>query len=423
MQAFDAPKWIRISLFNLLVVALLGVLMRYKIGFSFPFFDQKYLQHAHSHFAFAGWVSQMLMACMVRLLGATLSPARVRQYETVLWANWAAAVGMLVAFSMQGYGLYSISLSTLSILISFYFTGLYVHDLKRTPAICQPQWFVAALVWNILSTLGTFFLAWMMATRHIPQHPYLASVYWYLHFQYNGWFFFACMGLLVQHMWDRYRLVPPLRVFWFFAASCLPAYGLSILWLKLPVWLYGLVVAASFLQFTGWFLFLRSRASLQLLQNTRGLGFYLLIYLASAASIKFCLQLGSVVPAVSQLAFGFRPVVIAYLHLVLLAITTMFLVAYAYLRQQISASRLSRGAIAAFMAGVFLNEAALAAQGVASFSYTLLPFMNEILFIIAVFILTSLALLLYASRRRPAETDLYDSNHKVQAPVHGRFDT
>ena len=76
MQAFDAPKWIRISLFNLLVVALLGVLMRYKIGFSFPFFDQKYLQHAHSHFAFAGWVSQMLMACMVRLLGARLSPAR-----------------------------------------------------------------------------------------------------------------------------------------------------------------------------------------------------------------------------------------------------------------------------------------------------------------------------------------------------------
>ena len=44
-------KYSKIALINLSVVALIGVIMRYKIGFDFPFFDQKHLQHAHSHFA------------------------------------------------------------------------------------------------------------------------------------------------------------------------------------------------------------------------------------------------------------------------------------------------------------------------------------------------------------------------------------
>ena len=49
-------KWLRISLFNLMLVAFLGMILRYKILFSLPFLDQKHLLHAHSHFAFSGWV-------------------------------------------------------------------------------------------------------------------------------------------------------------------------------------------------------------------------------------------------------------------------------------------------------------------------------------------------------------------------------
>ena len=44
-----------------------------------------------------------------------------------------------------------------------------------------------------------------------------------------------------------------------------------------------------------------------------------------ALTIKFMLQSGSVIPSLSTLAFGFRPIVIGYLHLVLLGFTTLFL--------------------------------------------------------------------------------------------------
>ena len=52
MNDYLKEKWLHISILNLSIVALLGVIMRYKIGFEFPYFDQKHIHHSHSHFAF-----------------------------------------------------------------------------------------------------------------------------------------------------------------------------------------------------------------------------------------------------------------------------------------------------------------------------------------------------------------------------------
>jgi cytochrome bd-type quinol oxidase subunit 1 len=38
MKEFKTAFWVRLSLINLLLVALMGILMRYKIGFEFPYF-------------------------------------------------------------------------------------------------------------------------------------------------------------------------------------------------------------------------------------------------------------------------------------------------------------------------------------------------------------------------------------------------
>lgn len=65
---FNTKFWLKFSLINLFLVAFLGLIMRYKIGFEFPFFDQKFLQHSHSHFAFSGWISHTLMVLMVLFL-------------------------------------------------------------------------------------------------------------------------------------------------------------------------------------------------------------------------------------------------------------------------------------------------------------------------------------------------------------------
>lgn len=60
--------WIRISFLNIMLVAIIGCILRYKIAFSIPFIDQKHLLHGHSHFAFSGWITQVLMALLINHL-------------------------------------------------------------------------------------------------------------------------------------------------------------------------------------------------------------------------------------------------------------------------------------------------------------------------------------------------------------------
>ena len=227
-------NWVKISLFNLLLVATLGLLMRYKIAFEFPYLNQKNIQHSHSHFAFAGWVSQTLIVLMVHFLSKQNVVLNLEKYKKIFIANLVCAYIMLFSFIIQGYGLISILFSTLSIFVSFWFAVLYFKDLKLIPKDnLSKNWFKAALFFNVISSIGTFALAYMMATKNITQDFYLSSIYFYLHFQYNGWFWFACTGLFVS------QLIPNLNIekanktiFKWFFISCIPAYLLSILWFK-----------------------------------------------------------------------------------------------------------------------------------------------------------------------------------------------
>ena len=96
-------RWLKISLVNLLIVAILGVVLRYKILYPLPFVDQKNLLHGHSHFAFAGWITQALMTLMIIYLVQHSKSNLYKKYRWLLWANLLTAYGMLVAFPIEGY--------------------------------------------------------------------------------------------------------------------------------------------------------------------------------------------------------------------------------------------------------------------------------------------------------------------------------
>ncbi len=389
-------RWIRIGLFNLLLVAIYGLVMRYKIAFPFPYFNQKNLQHAHSHFAFTGWVSLLLMVLLINVIAKNLTPKEKRRFTTSFWAFLLCSWGMLIAFTLQGYGAIAIFFATTSVLVSFYYSWLYFHCAKRIKNLNAKPWFIAALLFNILSTLGTFYLSYMMATQSIDQHHYLATIYWYLHFQYNGWFFFSCAGLFIHYLQQR-QMTPGTApsIFWLFALSCIPAYGLSVLWLDLPIsflFIISVAAIAQFLAISQFLLFSIQKVVRQQLQ-LNSIGSALLLFSGVSLFIKFSLQLGSTIPSVSQLAFGFRPVVIAYLHLVLLAFTSVFIIGYLYINQLIPRNRVFTRGIILFLLGVFLNELILGIQGIASFTYNYIPYANEALVIASLIIVAGTLLL------------------------------
>jgi len=400
----DSKFWLKFSLVNLFIVALLGLLMRYKIGFEFPYFNQKNLQLSHSNFAFTGWISHTLMVLMIHTLQNKIVGFNFGKYKKAIIFNLICSYGMLVFFIIQGYGVICTIFSVLSILVSFYFAFTFFKDLKRVDnKLLFKKWFKGALFFNVISSLGSFALAYMMMTKNIHQNEYLASIYYFLHFQYNGWFFFACMGLF----FDFFQLKKSEDAFFatsfkLFFVSCIPAYFLSVLWLDLPSWLYVLVVIAAIIQGYAWFRLLYGILK-QKSEAINKLGFslrYVLLFVGFALSIKLLLQLGSTVPFVSKLAFGFRPIVIAYLHLVLLAVITLFLLFHIHAASFFARFENTVFGLILFSVGVLLNEIILAVQGIASFSYTMIPYVNVLLFGAAIVLVAGSGVLAYNSFKK-----------------------
>ena len=399
---FKLQFWLKFSLINLCIVAFVGVVMRYKIGFEFPFLNQKNLQHSHSHFAFAGWVTHTLMVLMIYFLKSKVLEFDTKKYKVILIANLIMSYGMLISFVIQGYAFFSITFSTLSILVSYFFAFNYYKDLKKisVPGVAV-RWFNASLLFLVLSSIGTFSLAYMMATKTMTEQPYLASIYYYLHFQYNGWFFFVCMGLLYDFLNLNRQKTFYTTSFYIFALTCIPTYLLSVLWLKLPLWLLIFTAICALLQVYAWLrllaIIIKGR-----LYNSQSFSIWLniILYLIGfSLTVKLFLQLASTIPALSTLTQSFRPIVIAYLHLVLLAVISLFLLYYIYANKFFKFSKAACASLVIFTIAVFLNELVLGVQGIAAFSYTLIPYVNESLFFIAVLLFGSMLALFLSSKK------------------------
>jgi hypothetical protein len=388
-------RWIRWGIVNLAIVALYGALMRYKIAFYFPVFDQKNLLHAHSHFAFSGWISHILYSGLALLITQATDKTRPAKYNWLIGINLVCASGMLIAFTVQGYKAISITFSTLSLVIALLYAYYFIKDARYLPqGYPSKPWAVTGVLLNVLSAAGPISLAYMMASKNINPDVYLGSVYYYLHFQYNGWFFFGSMALVAPLLPKDF---PGLnKYFRLFALTVIPTLFLSLLWAKVPAWLYVLTVVAAWVQLTAWIALVAKALPLlrrQSNSNTSSLAALLLYAAAIAMTLKFLLQGVSVIPSLSQLVFGFRPIVIAYLHLVLLGVYSLFILGYSFRNGYLQLTRMAKLAASGFFAGVLLNEMILGIQGMASFTYTPVPYINELLWGAAVVLCVSATLL------------------------------
>jgi hypothetical protein len=337
MMKHTAKNWILRSFLNLLIVAILGTILRYKIVFSLPFINQKYLLHAHSHFAFSGWITMALMTLTVDYLKKNQNSNAFKKYKSVLWLNLLTSYGMLFSFPFEGYATVSIIFSTLSIIVSYGFAMMYWKDLKLiSKKNISHSYLKAALIFFVLSSTGVFALAYMMATKQVEQNYYLASVYFFLHFQYNGWFIFAIIGLWIESITTTLTIMPYLSklFFWVLSIAVLPTYLLSTPWLSTTIIIHSIVIIAATLQFIVWTALLIITIRLHntvkepIYENRFVRKIFLLI--ALSFSIKLLLQLVSSSTYISIITYGFRPIVIGYLHLVFLGVVSLFILAYSF---------------------------------------------------------------------------------------------
>lgn len=398
-KKLNIKKWVLIGLFSLIIVAIYGSLMRYKIAFNFPYLKQKYLLHAHSHFAFSGWVTHFLYVGLAFILQSSSDYIKMFKYKLLIILNLVASYGMLISFTIMGYEKLSIAFSTMTIVVTLFYTIAFLMDSKKiNDHTGSKPWAIMGLFMSLLSSLGPFYMASMIVKSSFNLNVYLGSLYYYLHFQYNGWFFFGSMAL-VAYMLPKEYGIRVNKYFGIFAVTVIPTVFLSMLWADLPKWLYILTVLATFVEFTAWFSLIREALKIRLGSRlTRPKWVYYLFYIAGfALSVKFILQAVSVIPSLSHLVFGIRSIVIAYLHLILLAVYSVFILATSYYMGFLRTTQFAFIATAGFIVGVILNESFLAIHGFSAFIYKIVPWMNELLFVAAMILLIS-SILLFISQ-------------------------
>ena len=375
--------WLKFSVFNFLIVALLGVTMRYKILYSMPFLDQKHLQEAHSHFAFYGWITNVIYVLILNYMHKINAQIDLKKYEKLIVVNLIASFTMLGAFLYGGYFWASIAGSTVALLCSFVFFFFFVRDAKKIQDFSK-LWFLAGLFFAVISSVGVFNLGYMMMSKTATQDLYLASEYYYLHFQYNGFFIFSCIGFLLFSMKQAGSGISEKQnklIFWLLFVGCVIGYGLSVLWMKMPVSIFVAIVVATIMQTIGavlLFVFIKKNWS-NLVLKWSPMHRFVLLYAGFAFAVKIALQLGSTIPALNQFAFGFRNVVIAYLHLVLLMCIATFLVNQILATHYFSITNKLLMGFKLLLLGIFLNELILGLMGVFSIKYISIPFANEML--------------------------------------------
>ncbi|WP_419867980.1 hypothetical protein [Chryseobacterium sp. CT-SW4] len=400
--------WLSLCLFNFFLVALLGTMMRYNIAFSLPGFNHKFMQESHSHFAFYGWASACIYLFVTNYLVRKSPQINIRKYQWMMIFNQAGSYGMLFSFLYGGYYWLSIAFSSVALFSGFFYFIFLLLDTQKNKD-SGIVWLKAGAFFATLSSLGIFGLAYLSATKTVMDEIHRASIYLYLHFQYNGFFFFSCIGLLLlyleKHGIKEYEKVLK-RSFYLLFYGTFFGYGLSLLWMSMPGWLYGFFILVAVVQLTGacklWLVLKKYWTALTQKEGTiRNILLSIAIF---ALLSKFLFQFLSVIPQVGIYAFHTLNIVIAYLHWVLLVGISMFLIWMIFRARIFRITNALKLFLSLMLAGILLNELILGISGL--FSVYMIPFRASSSLLLGASFLIMLSVLGILFSLRPEENSL-----------------
>jgi len=322
-----------LGLVNLLVAAFIGVLIRWHFLFPLNHFNYRNWLHAHSHITFLGWIYMGLIALInVYFEKSDLFPHL--KFKKLAWWILVTNIGMLIFFPIQGYGPIPIFFSSIHMILGVYIFYLFLPIFKafKSLGIQLIQW---GFIFMIISGIGPLTLGPILTMGLKGSDWYDFAIYFYLHFQYNGFFTLVILGLIVHHLErDRQIFLEKIRnpILYGLLLAIILTYLLSILGSDPPMIFYLLgglgaviqVVIVIFILVT----ILRYYSSF-----FHGYNLYinaLLVVSLTALESKLYLQFLSGIPAIANWVFHSHHTIIAYLHLVLIGFVTSFIIGWWY---------------------------------------------------------------------------------------------
>ena len=338
---------------NLLIVSLLGILLRTYPFFSITFISYKNLLHGHSHFAFGGWVMPAILALLLKCFPDLERAVAYKHWSNIGFLLLSSAYGMLISFPLQGYKALSVSFSTLSVVAGFYLAVVTWRALPKIKSSVALKFFASGLVYLVISAAGPFATGPLIAMGKAGTTLYYDAIYFYLHFQYNGWFSFAVLALLYNYLQKNEKKTNGRKVLWLMNLACVPSFFLSVLWHQ-PGLVFNVVGGIGAL--------LQCFAVVFVVQDARKISFdnrfvKMIVNISLFALVtKALLQFFGAFPAVADFAYQQRNLIIAYLHLVLLGFISLFFLAWFIKHYAIAAGRQLKTGLALFLLGFVSSE-------------------------------------------------------------------
>jgi len=407
MQRSWSSSLLRISFLNFGILAIMGLWLR---GYTFipGVIPYKFLLHAHSHFAFSGWVTPILLWLVLRYFSSATAEIKRSRLRILMLALIVSCYGMLLSFPFQGYGAISIFFSTLSIVAGFYLSILLWKTTNKEKARLSVRFLRAGLIYLCVSSIGPFATGPLIAMGKSGSPLYFDAIYFFLHFQYNGWFSFALYALFVRLLEQNGCMSNSRKAFNLLHLSCAPLFLLSTLWTEHPIILNIIGGGAAAAQLIGIFFLVADLWNMPL----PGLTKTLTRFACLALLIKVILQLASALPIVAELASHTRDFVIAYLHLVLLGFISCGCFALLLLKEKTMLTKLMTKAIYMFLGAFVTTEILVIIKGIPSLQMPMqisgLLFGFSTLFPLSIGLMNAIVW----KRAAPLQMELYNRSNK-----------
>ncbi len=372
------------ALLNFLVASIIGVTMRFAFWGDLGSFNYTNLMHAHSHLAMMGWVFVVLIIMIAQAFVPTLS----NDYRSIrywLWTNqWIVSL-MTLSFIASGYSIYSILFSSLHLLVSYILVKkIWRHiDINSISGLMMRT----SIVFMLISSLAVWFLPVVINNLGRNSEYYYMSIQFFLHFQFNGWFIFAILGLKFKfwkelsvsvNMLDFKKFYIPLVL------SCLLTYTQSVTWSSPSDFLFKTNSLGVALQLVAIIYLLKilwlNRALFNKLNNNV-IKISLLVGIVSFI-LKSVIQTAVAIPSVAIISYTIRQFVIGFIHLTLLGAVTGTLIGLAIKEGLLMASSTAaRSGLLLLLIGTTGSEVFLFVQGILLWAQKgFLPFYYQGLF-------------------------------------------
>src|SRR5690625_4012257 len=303
----------------LLLTGLSGIWLRlYSLFTDVHLLPYDHILHAHSHIAVLGWCFLAAFLIYCHMIWHELE--RKKEAIALTVTTFVVSVLMFVAFLWQGYALYSIILSSVHILVEYWAIIFILKTMKghtNVPRIVN-LFMYGALASLFISSIGPWSLG-MIGARGLKDSPLFdMAIYFYLHFQYNGWLFFVLIGLFLFFIYKQGAIRHErILTFGFILTivALFPAYVLSILWYDVGTTGIVLAVIGAIGQLSGTLIItvqLFSNLKRTTTSESRGLQL-LLVAVFSLLVTKSFMELGLLHVPFAQIVYETRAVVIGYL--------------------------------------------------------------------------------------------------------------